>query len=66
MIEVLRLVRASITSTLNKVVGSLMVCIMVRSLDIVVKGVCGLDKIAAKYLFRIICMVVIWVIAFEF
>ena len=45
---------------------SLRVCIVVGSLDIVVRGNHGLDKIEMEDLVRIICMLLIWVIAFEF
>ena len=38
---------------------------MVSSLDIIVRGVCRLDKRAMKHLVRIICMVLNWVITFE-
>ena len=38
---------------------------MASSLDIVVRGVCGLSKIAMEHLVRIICMVLGWVIAFK-
>ena len=38
---------------------------MVSSLDIVVRGVYGLDKITIEHLVSITLMVHIWVIAFE-
>ena len=39
--------------------------IVVSSLDIVVRGICGLNELTKKHLVRIIGMVLIWVIAFE-
>ena len=50
---------------LDENMGSLRVWIMVRSLVSVVRGVCGLDRIAMEYLVQFIFMVLIWVIAFE-
>ena len=45
--------------------NSIRACIVVSSVDILMRGVCGLDKIAMQHLVQIICMVIIWVIVFQ-
>ena len=58
MIEVCRFNRALVfLPFLDKVMGSLRVCIVVNSLYIAKRGVYGLVKISMERLVRIICMV---------